>query len=159
MALVGRDPHVASRTDPGWHPLSKAMTATSVDGMVVKTVDGNFDTNVLEFPRLIERDGLTLARAPVEVDPELGIRFVADIPEGDPFRVGDGNPDVILADPVALQNRRRDFRPQAVFRFTCSGRRFFLLDDVELEALPFEAVAPTATSRADTASSRPSTPN
>lgn len=160
VALMGRDLHVESRTYLGWRPMSKEMTVTSVDGMVVKTVDGkpafdlyhrylgipndgNFYTNTLEFPLLFERDGLTVSRAPVSVDPELGIQFVADIAEGEKFRVGYGNPDMIIADAIAIQNLMRDFSPEAIFLFTCSCRRFFLLDDVELETLPFERVAPT----------------
>jgi diguanylate cyclase (GGDEF)-like protein len=36
-----------------------------------------------------------------------------------------------------------DFDPQAVFLFSCCCRRFLMQDDVELETLPFEGIAPT----------------
>jgi tRNA A-37 threonylcarbamoyl transferase component Bud32 len=160
VALTGSDLHIESKTYLGWHPLSKEMTVTAVDGMVVKTVDGapafevyrrhlgipddeNFYTNTLEFPFLFERDGLTVSRAPVSVDREQGIQFVADIAEGERFRVGYGNPDRIIAEASAIQGVLREFSPEAIFLFTCSCRRFFLLGDVELETLPFEDVAPT----------------
>jgi diguanylate cyclase (GGDEF)-like protein len=160
VVLTGSDLHVESRTYLGWRALSKEMTITEADGMLVKTVDGkpafdvyrryldipddeNFFLNALEFPFLFQRNGEVLARVPVAVNTLGEIQFVADIASGEKFRVGYGDPGLIVADAVDIQRTMRDFTPQAVFLYTCGCRRFLMQQDVELETLPFEDIAPT----------------
>lgn len=160
VVLTGADLHVEVHTHLGWRPLSKEMTITEVDGMLVKKVDGkpafelyqryldipddgNFFLNAIEFPFLLQRQGNILARVPVAVGAQGGVQFIADVAAGDRFRIGYGDPDLIIADAVDIQRTIQAFAPQAVFLYTCSCRRFLMQQDVELETLPFEAIAPT----------------
>lgn len=160
VVLSGADLYVEAHTHLGWRPLSKEMTITEVDGMVVKKVDGkpafdvyqryldipedgNFFLNAIEFPFLLQRQGDILARVPVAVAPQGGVQFIADVAAGDRFRIGYGDPDLIIADAMDVQRTIQAFAPQAVFLYTCSCRRFLMQQDVELETLPFEAIAPT----------------
>lgn len=160
VVLAGTDLYVEAHTHLGWRPLSKEMTITEVDGMLVKKVDGkpafdvyrryldipeddNFFLNAIEFPFLLQRQGDVLARVPVAVGAQGEIQFIADVAVGDRFRIGYGDPDLIIADATGVQRTIQAFAPQAVFLYTCSCRRFLMQQDVELETLPFEAVAPT----------------
>lgn len=160
VVLTGTDLHVDVHTYLGWRPLSKVMTITGVDGMLVQKVDGkpafevyqryldipddsNFFLNAIEFPFLLRRNGRVVARVPVAVGAHKGVQFIADVAVGDKFSIGYGDPDLIISDAKDIQRTIQTFAPQAVFLYTCSCRRFLMQQDVELETLPFEAIAPT----------------
>lgn len=146
----------------GWIPLTQEMTITKVDNLSVKTIDGNpafsvfkkylglqysnqFFQNVLEFPFLIQRNGETIARVPFFVDEsDDSIEFLADIYEGEKFRIGYGNPQNIINESIHIQRQMSLFQPEAIFLYSCICRRFLMQKDVELETLPFNQIAPAA---------------
>lgn len=146
----------------GWIPLTQEMTITKVENLSVKTIDGNpafsvfkkylglqysnqFFQNVLEFPFLIQRNGQTIARVPFFVDEgDNSIEFLADIYEGEKFRIGYGNPQNIIEEAISIHKQMDVFQPEAIFLYSCICRRFLMQKDVELETLPFNHIAPTA---------------
>lgn len=160
VVLEGDDLHVEVQTYLGWRPLSRPMRITEVDGLRVRRVDGtaafgiyerylglrrdeDFFLNALEFPFLIERDGSLLARVPVAVADDRSLQFVADVHEGETVRIGYGDPELIIDNAAQVHQAMARFGAQATFLFSCGCRRFLMQQDVELETLPFEAVAPT----------------
>jgi diguanylate cyclase (GGDEF)-like protein len=161
VVLSGPQLNIEARTYLGWQPLSRPMTVTDVDGMVVRKIDDapafdiyrrylgltgdeNFFLNALEFPFLTEREGQVLARVPVAIEQGGALRFVADIARGETVRLGYGNPSLIVADARGLRDVMDDFGPEAVFLYTCGCRRFLMQDDTDLETSPFQDVAPTS---------------
>ena len=146
----------------GWHPLSKEMTITEVGEVSVKTIDNkpafsvyekylgikaddSFFQNSLEFPFLIYRNGQIIARTPFFVNEKDGsIQLVADVQVGEKFRIGYGNPKMILAESVHIQKQMQEFNPEAIFLYSCICRRFLLQQDADLETLPYNNIAPTA---------------
>lgn len=162
VAFSGETLSIDLHTYLEWHPLSKIMTITGVDGMHVTTIDDKpafavyekllgikaddkFFQNSLEFPFLIERNGRTIARTPFFADEKTGaIQLVADVKVGDKFRIGYGNPQMILAESVQIHEKMRHFQPEAIFLYTCICRRFLMQEDVDQETLPFASIAPTA---------------
>jgi diguanylate cyclase (GGDEF)-like protein len=160
VVFTGDDLHIESRTYLGWRPLSKSMQITEVDQLQVKTVDGKpafdvykrylnianddeFFLNALEFPFLLERDGELLARVPIAATQDGALQFLGDIHEGEKFRIGYGDMELIVNDALAIHKVMSAFSPQAVFLYTCGCRRFLMQNDVDLETLPFESIAPT----------------
>ncbi len=160
VVLAGDDLHIESKTYLGWRPLSKSMQVTGVDQLLVKTVDGKpafdvyrrylniandetFYLNALEFPFLLERDGELLARVPVAATRDGALQFVADIHEGEHFRIGYGDMDLIVSDALQIHQTMARFSPQTIFLYTCGCRRFLMQNDVDLETRPFETLAPT----------------
>jgi len=160
VVLAGDELHIESSTYLGWRPLSKSMQVTEVDQLRVKTVDGkpafdvyrhylnipndeNFFLNALEFPFLLERSGELVARVPIAADSDGALQFIADIQAGERFRIGYGDMDLIVSDALHIHQSMADFSPQAIFLYTCGCRRFLMQNDVDLETLPFEALAPT----------------
>jgi len=160
VVFKGKNLYIESYTYLGWRPLSKEMTITETDGMLVKTIDNkpafhiykhylgfqkdeNFFQNVLEFPLIMIRNGKEIARIPVFVDEDGGIKFVADIYEGEKFKIGYGDPELIIADATQMHELVNNSEPEAIFLYSCGCRRFLMQDNVELETLPFEGVAPT----------------
>ncbi len=162
VALISDDLFIKEYTYSGWMPLTKEMTITATKGDRVATeIDGRpaydvysgylgikndqqFFLNSLEFPFLIERDNELLGRMPMKVTEDGGIHFIADIMPGDKFRIGYGDPKEIIAHAKHTRDELSEFRPEAIFLYTCACRRFLMQNDVEMETLPFEEVAPTA---------------
>ena len=145
----------------GWLPLTKEMSVTESDGSLVKTVDdkcvydlydrylnikkdNEFFLNVLEFPFLLERNGYTVARVPFLINEEGSIKFVADVKEGEKFRIGYGDPELIVNNAKIMQNDLHEFNPEAIFIYACICRRFLMQNDVNLEIQPFQRIANTA---------------
>ncbi len=162
VAFSGENLDINLHTYLEWHPLSKIMTITGVDGMHVTTIDDKpafavyekllgikaddqFFQNSMEFPFLIERNNQTIARTPFFADEKTGaIQLVADVKVGEKFRIGYGNPQMILAESVKIHEKMKAFQPEAIFLYTCICRRFLMQEDVNQETLPFADIAPTA---------------
>ena len=160
VVFSGTELHLESITCLGWRPLSKEMTITDTDGMLVKSIDGKpafevyqfylgitnddtFSLSALEFPFILQRNDENIARIPIAVEDHGAIRFVADINVGDKVRLGYGNPKMIIDEAKRINNHIQSFFPDAIFLYSCGCRRFFMQEDVELETLPFEKIAPT----------------
>lgn len=162
VIFSGNDLSIEALTYLGYNPLSKEMTITEIGEMSVKTIDdkpafsvyekylgikadGNFFQNCLEFPMLIYRDGRIITRVPFFVNENDGsIQLVADVQVGEKFRIGYGNPEIIIAESTHIQEKMRDFQPDAIFLYTCICRRFLMQEEVDRETLPFNIIAPTA---------------
>ncbi len=162
VAFSGKSLCIEPLTYLGWLPLSKEMTITEVGDMSVKTIDGDsafsvyerylgikanddFFQNCLEFPFLINRRGHVIARVPFFVNEQDGsIQLVADMMAGETFRIGYGDPKMILAESIHIQKKMKHFKPEAIFLYTCICRRFLMQQDIDLETEPFNKIAPTA---------------
>lgn len=160
VVFMGTQIKIEAHTYLGWQALSKEMVVTEKDGLWVKKIDDkpafevyqhylgiendeNFFFNAIEFPFLLKRSGIEYAKSPSEVNAENAIKFFADIKEGEAFRIGYGNPRVMIEQARAIQNRIDNFNPESIFLFSCVCRRFLLHDDINLETKPFEKIAPT----------------
>jgi diguanylate cyclase (GGDEF)-like protein len=97
----------------------------------------------MEFPMLLEREGALVARIPAALTAEGDLQMIADIAEGETFRMGYGNPDLIVHDAKQVHRALTKFGSQVNFLYSCCSRRFLMQEDVELETLPFETSAPT----------------
>jgi signal transduction histidine kinase len=162
VVFSGNSLCIEALTYLGYDPLSKEMTITDIGEMSVKTIDDkpafsvyekylgikadeNFFQNCLEFPMLIYRNGRVITRVPFFVDEKDGsIQLVADVQVGEKFRIGYGNPQMIITESIHIQNKIREFQPEAIFLYTCICRRFLMQEEVDLETLPFNGIAPTA---------------
>ena len=162
VIFSGENLHIETLSCLGWQPLSKEMTITGIGDVSVKTIDdspafsvyekylgikadSNFFQNSLEFPFLMYRENHIIARTPFFVNEYDGsIQLVADVQIGEKFRIGYGNPQLIKVESVHLQHQMQDFKPDAIFLYTCICRRFLMQDEVDFETLPFNTIAPTA---------------
>jgi diguanylate cyclase (GGDEF)-like protein len=84
-----------------------------------------------------------VARIPAGVTDEGALQMISDIGEGETFRMGYGDPDLIVTDAAQVHRALTDFGSQVNFLYSCCSRRFLMQEDVELEILPFETSAPT----------------
>ena len=161
VVLVSETLHILQDSCLGWQSLSREMTITHAVGNRILKVDNqpafdvyrnylnisgdaDFFQNALEFPLLIQHESGEQARVPVAVDAQGGLQFVADIRQGQVFRIGYGNPDLIIHNAQAMQAMMEAFMPEAIFLFTGACRRLLMEEDTDLETRPLEGVAPTA---------------
>lgn len=161
VVFMGNDIQIDMHTYLGWQPLSKEMIITETDGLWVKKIDDepafnvfnryldiqndrDFFLNVLEFPLLLERNGVQYAKAPMVVNDQNAIKFITDLREGEKVCIGYGNPAVMIEKANDIQNRIQIFNPEAIFLYSCICRRFLLQREVDLETRPFETIAPTS---------------
>ncbi|WP_050741588.1 sensor domain-containing diguanylate cyclase [Acetobacterium bakii] len=161
VVFMGDDIDIVVHTYLGWEPLSKELTLTETNGLWLKTIDDqpafevyhrylniqddeDFFLNVLEFPLLVERNGIVYAKTPIEVKNRHAIKFIADIQQGESARIGYGNPARIIKNARAIQDRVQAFNPEGIFIYSCTCRRFLLQNEVELETKDFQTIAPTA---------------
>ena len=161
VVFTGDDIDIVVHTYLGWEPLSKELTLTETDGLWLKTIDDqpafevyhrylniqddeDFFLNVLEFPLLVERNGIIYAKTPIEVKEHHDIKFIADIKQGESARIGYGNPALIIENARDIQDRVQVFNPEGIFIYSCTCRRFLLQHEVELETKAFQTIAPTA---------------
>ncbi|MBP1925371.1 diguanylate cyclase (GGDEF)-like protein [Sedimentibacter acidaminivorans] len=160
VVFLGNDLHISLNSCLGWQPLSKEMTITETDGRLVKKIDGvrafeiykrylkikndnSFFLNVLEFPFLLERNGKIIARVPHFVDQDGNIEFIADLNVGEKFRIGYGDPEIIVQNAEFMEKAMNDFEPDVIFLFNCVCHRFLMQNDVELEIQRFNDISPT----------------
>lgn len=160
VAFRGEALRVEARSYLGWRPLSREMTITECLGLEVRRLDGEpafdiyrrylgiddpqrFFLDALEFPLLLSRQGRELARVPVAVTEGGGLRFVADVAEGERVRLGYGDPALIINDARMVGDALQAAEPEAIFLYTCGCRRFLMQEDVQQETLPFQSIAPT----------------
>lgn len=161
VVFSGDDIDIVVHTYLGWEPLSKELILTETDGLWLKTIDDqpafevyhrylniqddeDFFLNVLEFPLLVERNGIVYAKTPNAVKNHHDIKFIADIKQGESARIGYGNPAMIIKNARDIQDRVQAFNPQAIFIYSCTCRRFLLQNEVELETKAFQTIAPSA---------------
>ena len=161
LAFSGTELELALSHGLGWLPLSMELEATEAQGHDLLQIDHQPAERVYrrfidaplneplsriaaEFPLLTERDGDLLARIPSGSGADQGLRFMADLRVGERFRIGCGDPRQMLEASRLLHEELLDFAPQAVLAFSCGCRRYFLQQQVALETVPLQALAPTA---------------
>jgi signal transduction histidine kinase len=144
----------------GWQPIGKAMAVTKAEGLRVYTIDhlpafeiykkylgltrtGPF-SNAAEYPLIIVRDGVQLARAPIVHYEDGSITFAGDIRTGEVVRLSFGNIGIILDGVESLCTTIKRQPVESLFVYSCACRRGYLQSLSSLETQPFQAIAPTA---------------
>jgi DNA-binding winged helix-turn-helix (wHTH) protein len=160
VVFAGENLDITSSNYLGWQPLNKSMTITGLDGLWVTHIDNkpaydvyktyldivddsNFFIHAIEFPLLFMRSHQIIARVPVAVDERGALQFIADIRLNENFCLGYGDPNSILSQSKTIQQHMHHFAPEAIFIYSCGCRRFLMQEDVELETLPFQEIAPS----------------
>lgn len=158
--LEGTNLTVTRHTHLGWVPIGKEMTITKADGARVYTIDNipayqvyyrylgiKTDSDifkVVEFPLMICRHGLTMARAPFMRYADDSICFFGDIAEGENVRFGFGHVELILEKVDYLRQMIEKQPVESIFVYSCASRRGFFQESAQIETLPLQNIAPTS---------------
>ena len=161
VTYSGKDLHVNIDKSVGWQTLGVPFKVTKADENRLITVDGHpavelyekymqieadehFAEETFEFPLMAELDGEELLRHTITVEPDGTLRLAGYVTEGMNIYLCYGAP----ADIVKKVDKRLQeicaFRPQAILLYSCSVRKSFWEDFVNIEMLPFQQIAQTA---------------
>lgn len=144
----------------GWRPIGRHMTVTKANGNRVYTIDdsptqqiytkylGQEITNQMrsssvDFPLLLERHGVAVARAPMVIHDDGSISFAGNFKEGDKVRFAYGDIASIGSHVVDESVRLPIAQAETVFVYSCAGRYNFLKESIQTELAPL-AAAPNA---------------
>lgn len=144
----------------GWEPIGKEMTITRAQGSRVYTIDNipayqvycqylgidtDFDIiNGSEFPLIINKHGLQIARSPNFRYDDGSITFFGDVDEGDKVRFSFGHVEMIIDKIKNLLQMIKQRPVESIFVYSCGGRRCFLQNSTQIETLPLQSIAPTS---------------
>ncbi len=158
--LCGKDLRVTRHNRLGWQPIGKEMTITHADTSRVYTIDNipayqvyhhylgayqEFDImDGIEFPLVINKHGIHIARAPMSRYEDDSLGFNGDFANGDTvcFSFGDINLILEQIDDLLLDIRKQP--AESIFVYSCLARRSYLQDSAQIETLPLQAIAPTS---------------
>jgi anti-sigma regulatory factor (Ser/Thr protein kinase) len=99
----------------------------------------------IEFPLIAQRNGLPVARAVIQKHKDGSLSFAGNLYEGDVVKLGFGNVELIMNNPVeSLFNSCNIKDTQTFFIYSCMARRRYMPSMVDIEIKPFSVIAPTS---------------
>ncbi len=146
------NPRLIITTDArlGYTPLGNPMTVTKAEGNRLIEIDGrpvrkvlehylgsqamnNLPAGIVHFPFLIERGKQQVARAPVAAPEDGSLIYAGNFLEGDRIRFGIIDTGNILDESVAARENIKNNPAEAVWIYSCMGRRSMLGDALNTE--------------------------
>ncbi|MEA3499134.1 MAG: FIST N-terminal domain-containing protein [Campylobacterota bacterium] len=136
-----------------WEPIGKELVITKSVNNVVYTIDGSsaYDTYKyylgeevakmlpaigIEFPLIIQRNGISIARAVVGLNNDGSLVFAGNINTGDIVRFGYGDSEQILNNSNKNAMKLNNKPIESIFVYSCMARRRFMPDLIEKELEP-----------------------
>ena len=96
----------------------------------------------IEFPLVIKRDGLNIARAVLSKHDDGSLSFAGNIEEGSEVQFGHGDVQMIINKGLDSVKKLIDNPIESIFIYSCMARRSLLEKDINLEILPLKELAP-----------------
>lgn len=145
-----------------WQKIGKKMKVTEAEGNILKSVDGipildlyekymgkEFVGDLvkysgIEFPFILKREGMDIARSLMEPLPDGRILYHGDIRIDEEVQFSYGHVPNIINDVEKEYNEAIKFQPQGILIFSCFARKKLLGQAVDNELLPFEQIIPTS---------------
>lgn len=161
VALSGAALEISRHSYLGWVGMGKPMTITGADDYTLRTIDNRpalelyqqylgieddaqFFHNAIEYPLLVERDGHTVARAPVGANDDGSLRMIADVRVGETAYFGSAHVDTIQREAYETLKAVQAFDPEVINIYGCGCRYSIMEGDIGLELVPFQTIAPAA---------------
>jgi len=143
-----------------WEPIGQELTITksiknrvyTIDNMTAERIYtkylGSQISNLLpatgiEFPLVIQKKGLTIARAVLNKYEDGSLLFAGNIAEGEKVRFAYGNVDAILEQAPICSTHISQAPVESIFIYSCMARKRLLSKDIEIELQPLSDLAPT----------------
>jgi len=160
-SLSGQDLIVNNRYNLSWVPLGKRMEITKAEGTCIRTIDGKpakeiyshylgdkigarLPNSAAEFPLMVERHGLQLARHANKVLPDGSLDFMAPFHTGEKVRFAFCHTGLISDSTRRMYQALEPKNIDAIFIYSCLTRKWVLGQDCKLELAPLACLGPTA---------------
>lgn len=144
-----------------WQSIGKHLTITKAIGNRVFTIDDKTAVETygyylgdevakqlpflgIEFPLIIQRDGLDIARAVVAKEEDGSLVFAGNFKNGDRVRFGYGNSNTILDATQGHIDKLTNIPIESIFIYSCMARRRFMPDEIENETAIYNQIATTS---------------
>jgi nitrogen-specific signal transduction histidine kinase len=96
----------------------------------------------IEFPLVLEIDGIKTARAVLTKHDDGSLSFAGNIKEGSKIQFGHGDVQLIIEKGLESIKSIIQAPIESIFIYSCMARKALLQDDINLEILPLNKVAP-----------------
>lgn len=160
-ALEGEGLRVDNRYNLSWVPLGKQMFITEAEKTCIKTIDdqpakdvyshylgenvgSRLPHSAAEYPLVVERNGVMLARHANKVLDDGSLEFMAPFYTGEKVRFAFCHSGLVLESAKHLYEDLKKKKHGAIFVYSCLSRKWVLGQDANLEIAPLASLAPTA---------------
>ena len=95
----------------------------------------------IEFPLVINKDDLSVARAVLTKHDDGSLSFSGNIPEGSVIQFGHGDVQMIINKGLDTVKKIINRPIESIFIYSCMARRALLDEDINLEILPLREIS------------------
>lgn len=138
-----------------WVAIGLEHTIDEVEGNRIYKINGRSplefyekylgdDISVIEFPLMVERDGVPCARAVIQKHDDGSITCTGNLYKGDKIRIGYGDAKSLMRNPINVMKRLQTKSVKSFFIYSCMARRRYMPDFMDVQLAPFANLAPTA---------------
>jgi len=141
-----------------WNPIGIAHTIDKVIDNRIYRIDGMtpvdfyakylgqevadaLPTTGIEFPLIVEKNGLQIARAVLAKHNDGSLSFAGNLHNGDQVKLGFGNAEMIILTPESALENFCDIPVESFFIYSCMARRRYIPDFIQVEIEPFAKLA------------------
>lgn len=159
--LSGDSLVIDNRYNLSWKPLGRAMSITRASGTRIETIDGRpakevyshylgdnvgerLPHSAAEFPLVVERHGVMLARHANRVLEDGSLDFMAPFYTGETVQFAFCHSDLVVESAKQMYEELKSNSPEAIFIYSCLSRKWVLGSDIKLELSPLASLAPTS---------------
>ncbi|NCD11058.1 MAG: diguanylate cyclase [Epsilonproteobacteria bacterium] len=147
--------HVATDYKFDWKPIGLKHTITKVKDNRVYLIDDmkasyfydkylGSDFSQTEFPLILEKNGITMARAVIAKHEDGSLSYSGNLEEGDEVRIGFGDAESLMRDPIEVLENLHTINVESFYIFSCMARRRFMPFLIKLGIGSFSKIAPAA---------------
>ena len=160
-SLNGTSLTIQNHYNLSWVPLGREMVITHAQGPIVYTIDKKpamevyahylgenvaerLPHSAAEFPLMVDRHGMQLARHANRVLPDGSLAFMAPFHTGEKVRFAFCHTQLVAESAQHTFDTFASHNAETIFIFSCLSRKWVLGKDIELELAPLGGLAPTA---------------
>ena len=138
-----------------WKPIGLKHTISKVHENRVYMIDDmkathfydkylGSDFSQTEFPLILEKNGVTMARAVIAKHEDGSLSYSGNLSEGDQVRIGFGDAESLMKDPIESLENLQSINVETFFIFSCMARRRFMPFLIKLGIGSFAKTATTS---------------
>ena len=146
----------------GWKPIGKKLKVTKAKDNIVYSIDNISAVDIykkylgddvasqlpntgIEFPLIINRNNMEIARAVVGIDKQNNaLIFAGNVKEGDIVQFGYGDIDTIKLLRESTNEQLTKKPIESIFIYSCMARKQLMGNSIESELFPISTLAPTS---------------
>ncbi len=160
-ALSGETLIVNNQYNLAWIPIGKSLTITRAKGPRVYSIDNEtpyelykrylgqavadgLPLSAVDFPLMIERDGITMAIHAMGVNDDGSFDYIHSFHTGEQLKFGFCHAGLLALSAQETYEHLRKQPVDAVFMYSCVSRKWILGEDIDVEVCPISQLAPLA---------------